>query len=134
VGGYDFSQLHYLNREIESDRERVLELEAIACGTGRSIAGLPHGGGVADKTAIAAEIADIKAVIEKKIMRAAAEYKRLVGVIEAVDDSYMRLILMARHVDGLSWENVAIQLGGGNTGDGVRMAHGRFLKKMVGRQ
>lgn len=124
----ELSQLYWLNREIEADEKRLKELETAATSTTSKITGLPHVSGISDKTAIAAEIADVKAIIEAKKIQAVAEYNRLNRYIASVDDSLMRQILALRHIDGMEWDRVASSIGGGNTGDGVRMAHARFLR------
>ena len=62
----ELSQLYWLNREIEQDKKRLAELETSAtnCTTGE-ITGMPHGTGNMDKLGnYAAEIADLKALIE----------------------------------------------------------------------
>ena len=48
--------------------------------------------------------------------------------IETIDDSLLRQIITLRHVNGLTWDQVAASIGGGNTGDSVRKMHDRFLK------
>lgn len=48
--------------------------------------------------------------------------------VENIDDSLIRQIITLRHVNGLTWDQVAAHIGGGNTGDGVRMLHDRFLR------
>ncbi|MEG1011026.1 MAG: hypothetical protein RSD27_11030 [Ruthenibacterium sp.] len=123
----DLSQLWYLNREIGQEQERREQLRAAATGTGAQLSGLPGGGALSDKTAIAAQIADIDAMIAAKVQRYAAEYIRLSRYIATVEDSLTRQILTLRYVDGLSWTAVAAHIGGGNTADSVRMAHNRFL-------
>ena len=62
----ELSQLYSLNKEIEQEKKRLADLEAAEAGIAVNIKGLPHIGIVSDKTAIAAEIADCKAVIEAK--------------------------------------------------------------------
>ncbi len=49
--------------------------------------------------------------------------------IEGIDDSLLRQIISLRHVNGLTWDQVAASIGGGNTADGVRKMHDRFLGK-----
>ena len=110
----ELSQLYYLNREIEQEKRRLGELEAAAQN-------------ISDKTAIAAEIADCKAIIEGKIKASIAEYNRLNRYIAGVNDCLMRQILSLRYINGFSWAAVALHIGGGNTADGVRVAHDRFL-------
>ena len=51
--------------------------------------------------------------------------------VEQIDDSLIRQIIILRHVNGLQWDDVAAHIGGGNTGDGVRKMHDRFLKGEV---
>ena len=48
--------------------------------------------------------------------------------IETIDDSLLRQIITLRHVNGLTWDQVAASIGGGNTADSVRMMHDRFLE------
>lgn len=47
--------------------------------------------------------------------------------IEGIDDSLLRQIISLRHVNGLTWDQVAASIGGGNTGDSVRKTHDRFI-------
>ena len=123
----ELSQLYYLNREIEQDERRLAELEAAATRSTTRAAGLPHMRGFADKTALAAEIADIRTMIEANQKLCVAKYNQLMRFIMDVDDSLMRQILKLRHVNGLNWRQVARSIGGNNTEDSVRMAHKRFL-------
>ena len=48
--------------------------------------------------------------------------------IESIDDSLLRQIIYLRHVNGLTWDQVAASIGGGNTGESVRKMHDRFLE------
>ncbi|MEG1276260.1 MAG: hypothetical protein RSD27_11325 [Ruthenibacterium sp.] len=123
----ELSQLWYLNREIEQEQERIAQLRAAATDTSAKISGLPRGGGISDKTAIAALIADSDAIIRAKTQLCIVEYNRLNRYIASVEDSLTRQVLSLRYVDGLSWTAVAAHVGGGNTADSVRMAHNRFL-------
>lgn len=124
----ELSQLFYLNREIEREQERLASLEEAATDTSVKISGMPFVGGMSDKTAIAAEIADAKAIIKAKQIAAVAEYNRLIRYINSVNDSFIRQILGLRYIDGKSWQGIANEIGG-NTADSIRMAHNRFLRK-----
>ena len=124
----ELSQLYWLNREIAADRVRLAELEAAATGSTARITGLPHLTRISDKTAIAAEIADVRALLQEHTNRAVAEYCRLNRYITQVDDSLVRQILTLRYIHGLPWFKVAQKIGGGNTEDSVRMAHNRYLR------
>ena len=124
----ELSQLYYLNREIDRECARLAQLEAAATSTTSTISGLPHAGTIADKTAIAAAIADSRKVIENTQQLAVIEYNRLMRYIADIDDSFIRQIIRARYVDGKRWQAVAEVIGGNNTADSVRMAHNRYIK------
>ena len=98
----ELSQLYYLNHEIEQERRRLRELEAAATSVSPKITGLPHINKISDKTAIAAQIADCRAVIEAKLKLSVVEYNRLNRFIASVDDSLMRQILSLRYLHGFS--------------------------------
>lgn len=123
----ELSRLYCLNKEIEQEQRRLVQLKAAATNTAAQISGLPALGCISDKTAIAAEIADSQAIIEAKLQLAIVEYRRINQYIAAIEDSYIRQIIALRFVDGLTWFQVAQHIGGGNTSDSVRMALNRFL-------
>ena len=125
----ELSQLYYLNREIEHEKKRLKELEAAATDTAAKITGLPHVGGIADKTAIAAQIAECRVILEARIAQSTVEYNRLMRYINDIPDSLTRQIFTLRFVNGLNWNQVALHIGGGNTGDGVKKVCYRFLYK-----
>lgn len=58
-----------------------------------------------------------------------SKYDAICGEVYAIQDTQVRLILLLRYVDGMSWRNIAARVGGGNTSDSVRMIHNRFLSK-----
>lgn len=50
--------------------------------------------------------------------------------ISQIDDSRVRRIIEMRFIGGFSWNEVANNIGGGNSEDGVRMTFERFMQKM----
>lgn len=126
----ELSQLYYLNREIEMDKKRLLELEAEAVSISPSLSGMPRSPGVSDKVGrYAAEIADLKGIIEAKHKQCLYERSRIERYISSLDDSLLRQIFTYRFVNGLPWEQVAACVGGGNSAGSVRMACYRYLKQ-----
>ena len=124
----ELSQLYYLNREIERDKRRLSELEAAAQSSSAKITGMPHGSGADDKIGrCAAEIADLRGIIEANMQRCWYELNRLNRYIAMVEDSLTRQILTLRYINGLPWQQVACSIGGNNTADGVRMTVYRYL-------
>ena len=127
----ELSQLYYLNHEIEQERRRLRELEAAATSVSPKITGLPHINKISDKTAIAAQIADCRAVIEAKLKLSVVEYNRLNRFIASVDDSRMRQILSLRYINGFSWQKIAFAIGGGNSADSARKLAERYINRKL---
>ena len=126
----ELSQLYYLNREIEMDRRRLQELEAKALPGAQALTGTPHGTAVVDKVGnYAAEIADLRGIIEAKHQQCLYERSRLERYIAGIEDSFLRQIFTYRFVGGLSWQQVAACIGGGNTEDGVKKQVYRHLQR-----
>ena len=126
----ELSQLYYLNQEIKMDRNRLQELELMAVSISSNLSGMPRSPGVSDKVGhYAAEIADLKGIIEAKHQQCLYERSRLERYIADIDDSLIRQVFTYRFVNGLGWRQVAACIGGGNTADGCRKAVQRYLDK-----
>ena len=126
----DLSQLYWLNREIEEEKRKLRELEAAATSGTATITGLPHVSGAHDRLGdMAILIAEQRDLIDLKVRQSVIEYNRLNRYITGIEDAQMRMILSLRYVNGLSWQQVAVNIGGGNTADGVRMMVDRYLQK-----
>lgn len=123
----ELSQLYYLSKEIKTKEEQLEQLKAIAESTTAQLTGMPHASGANDKIGkTAAEIADIKALIQLKIQEYWHEYNRLMRYINDIDDSLVRQIMTLRYINGMKWNAVADTIGG-NTEDSVRKTHDRYL-------
>lgn len=124
----EMSQLYHLNREIEQLEKQLEELECLAEGTTQVITGMPHGGGTSDKVGrYAVRIADLQSMIDNRKARCWDELRRLNAYIDDVEDSLTRQILTLRYVNGLSWQQVADNVGGANTEDSVKKICYRYL-------
>ena len=58
-----------------------------------------------------------------------AEEKRMMQYILTIEDSLLRQIVHYRCVCLLPWNVIAMEIGGGNTADSVRMQFKRFMEK-----
>lgn len=126
----ELSQLYYLNQEIEMDRRRLRELEVKALPGAAPITGMPHGSGLADRVGeYAAEMADLRGIIEAKHQQCLYERSRLERYIAGIEDSLIRQIFTYRFINGLPWFRVAACIGGGNTEDACRKAVQRYLER-----
>ncbi len=128
----ELSQLYYLNREIEMDKRRLQELEARALPGAQAIIGMPHGPGAVDKVGrYAAEIADLRGIIEAKLQQCIHERSRLERYIAGIDDSLTRQIFQLRFMKGMGYDQIAMTLGGGNTFESVRKRVYRYLRRKI---
>ena len=127
----ELSQLYYLNREIEADKERLEKLRELAYGpSGPKLSGMPGGGSCENRLErYIAEIVDLEAILSAKIMQCLHERSRLERYIADIPDSLTRQIFTFRFISGLPWRQVAISVGGGNTEDGVKKLCYRHLNK-----
>lgn len=128
----ELSQLYYLNREIERDKQRLDELKAKACSvSGQVITGMPKGSSPAGSSIdrYIAEIVDLEAIISAKITQCLRERNRLERYIADIPDSLTRQIFTLRFINGLTWLQVAYSVGGYNTEDSVKKICYRFIDK-----
>lgn len=49
--------------------------------------------------------------------------------INSIEDSHIRRIVSMRYIDGLTWRQIAMRIGGGNSEDAVRKTVERFLRQ-----
>ena len=127
----ELSQLYYLNREIEEIQRRITELEELATGCTSRITGMPTLCDVNDKVGkYVAEIADLKCLLDLNLKKCFYELNRLNRFINSIEDSEMRMILSLRYINGLPWEQVAASISYTLSGESVRKAHDRYLKKI----
>jgi hypothetical protein len=125
----ELSQLYYLNREIEEQQRRLKELESSATSCTQTITGMPHIAGISDKVGkYAAEIADLKGLLDLNLKKCFYELHRLNRYIESIGDSEMRMVLSLRYVNGLSWEQVAASISVYASENSVKQAAHRYLK------
>ena len=109
----ELSQLYYLKREISNIEYRIAELEAKATDISAKITGMPHSGKSGDKIgSIVSQIDCYKSALKKKLAECTSELIRLNEYISACPDSFTRQILEYRFIDGMSWNQVADQIGG----------------------
>jgi hypothetical protein len=126
----ELSQIYYLNRELEMWQR---ELEKVQCESlikCQQITDMPRGTGISDKTANrVASIDNIERIINGKLIEIQIQRERIMTYINSIDDSLLRQILFYRHISCMKWGQVAINIGGDNTGDSVRKMHDRFLEE-----
>ena len=63
---------------------------------------------------------------EEKLIDVASQVEIFVNSIK---DSHIRRIIRFRFIDGMTWRQVAINMGGGNNEGSVKMAFQRFMER-----
>lgn len=72
---------------------------------------MPHGSGVSDKVgSTTAKIADLRAEINREIDRLVDLRREIETAIHTVQDDTLRDLLEHRYIDGLKWEEVAVEM------------------------
>lgn len=117
-----------MRRQLMECRDILQNLKrSVGPGT-QALTGMPHAPGVKDKVGdLATEIAYMErrvAALQAKVDDQAVEVRNF---ISGVQDDQMKIILSLRYIRGLTWIEVALVLGGRNTGSGVRSAVWRFF-------
>ena len=127
----ELSQLYYLKKEIKEQQRRLDELETAATACTAKITGLPSGRGISDKIGnYAAQIADLKGLLDLNLKKCFYELNRLDRFIQNVEDSQMRIILTLRYIQGLTWQKIAFAIGEHDE-QYPRRKHNSFLSKVT---
>lgn len=125
----ELSQLYYLKKEIRQLEQRIKELETAATDCTAKITGLPHGTGINDKIGnYAAQIADLKALLDLNLKKCFYELNRLDRYIQSVNDPLVRQIILYRFENHMSWRQIERSIGGNNNSESLRKKLYRYLK------
>lgn len=124
---YLLKGFQYLQKEISDLEKRILELENTGGYRSNAYSNFGKSPAIDPTAQTAMELAALKAQLETAYRRRYQEEKSIWAWLEEIEDPRIRLILQYRHIRQLSWQQIAMRLGGGNTADGVRKAYSRFL-------
>ena len=98
------------------------------------LTGMPGTGELSDPTADRAMREEKMANrIQRLVTEQEREAERIMEWIETLDDPMMKAIIHGRYIRGRSWTAIAMAIGGGNTPDGIRMMHNRYLFGLFGK-
>ena len=126
----ELKQIRDLNRELKKWQGKLDELRCQSLTNSPQWDIVPAGGGNSDKVSdIAVDIMRTEDVIKDLKAKIMLQEAKIIAYIANIDDSFIRQIMLLRYVSCKSWAAVAMNIGGNNTKDSVRMAHNRFLQK-----
>ncbi len=128
-------QFRHLKREIELLEDQILNLEA-GIVTDKVRGSLPHHPWVEtsfkitgfDRIEYARKMDKLKRKLQRRIDDLQDMRAEIFEWVEGIEDSLLRQVIILRHVNGLSWRQVAREIGGGNTADSVRKMHDRHFE------
>lgn len=127
---HDLKQVYYINREIKMWQQKLEELNNKSYVGTPKLTGTPNGTITQNKVeADAIEKAEMSAIIAGLLVKLQRQQREIMDYINGIDDSLIRQIMVCRYVHLMSWTQVAMEIGGGNTSDSVRKVHDRFLRK-----
>ena len=108
-----YYELKNLKRRVDTQKLKVAALreQAVSCAAD---------GQASDKTGI-----HIGRIIEEE-EKLNALYDKLTDGIKSVPDDYIQTLIHCKLVKGWSWTRIALELGGNNTGDSIRMTVVRY--------
>jgi hypothetical protein len=130
----ELKQLYFLKKEIERNKRRLSEMRELMK-TVKSVTDYSRErvqtsvGNESSVERIILEIIELQEMLNAQNIQLILLERKIERYIEAIDDAQTRLMFKLRFIDCKRWENVAEEIGGGNTADSCRMTCVRFLKK-----
>lgn len=73
-------------------------------------------------------IEEEKRKLDGKIAKLLRRKREALDYISKIEDPQTRQIIFLRYIKGMSWGQVAIKIGGGNTSSGVRKRAARYIQ------
>ena len=123
--------LWYIEQEIKEYELKIVELREMATNITPNYTGMPSGSNVSDKVGKAAQaVIDYINLLEDAIQQKIEQSIKINAFILDIDDAQLRQIMYLRFVKRMSWQAVAMRIGGGNSADGVRMRCNRYVKNI----
>jgi hypothetical protein len=128
----ELSQLHHLRKEIETNQQRLKELEILSlqpAGPKLSDASRSTGNRASRQEKLYEEKERLLMLIAAQQIQCICERQRLQEYIASIPDSYLRNIFYLRFDRDLGWNEVAASIGGGTTIDACKKACYRYIRK-----
>ena len=116
----NYYELKGIKKKIETQKLKVAAVRDKSVSISSASDGSPHCSGVSDRVGMS--VGQIIAEEEKLNDL----YIQLTEGIKAVPDEYIKTIIHCKLVKGWSWNRIAAEVGGNNTGDGIRMTVIRY--------
>lgn len=116
----NYYELKSIKKHIDTQKLIVAAARDKAVSINAASDGSPHSSGVSDRVGMSVG----KIIVEEEKLNAL--YTQLTEGIKSVPDEYIKALIHCKLVKCWSWTRIAQEVGGNNTGDGVRMTVVRY--------
>lgn len=107
----ELNRLYFLNKEIETQRKRLHQLQNMSMVKSHVITGLPRDNEIKNIVAkYAVEIADLESEINLNIQKCWNEIRKLERFINDITDCEIRQIIRLRHINGMTWDEIGFEM------------------------
>lgn len=110
----NYYELKTIKKHIDTQKLVVAAARDKAVSISTASDGLPHGGSVSDRVGMSVG----QIITEEEKLNAL--YTQLTEGIKSVPDEYIKTLIHCKLVKGWSWTRIAQEIGGNNSGDGIR--------------
>lgn len=129
----ELSQLYWLNKETAQLQKDLAELRQKGVSISPVLTGMPKGNGKQDKIGdYVSEIMILEETIKLNLQKIYYERNRLERYIADIPDSETRLIMRLRHINGMTFIQIANEIGikGRDRESTVRKKYNRYFEKV----
>lgn len=109
-----YYELKGIKKKIETQKLKVAAVRDKSVSISSASDGSPHCSGVSDRVGMSVE----QVILEEEKLNVL--YTQLTEGIKSVPDEYIKTFIHCKLVKCWSWNRIAAEVGGNNTGDGVR--------------
>lgn len=124
----ELRQIYYINREIIMWQRELDRLKCTSLVKSPIVSDMPRGGCHRGMEDYAVDLVEYETVIAGLLAKVQVQRKRIVEFINGIDDSLMKQIIFYRHISCMTWNEVAAEIGGGNTENSVKQTYSRFMR------
>ena len=125
----ELSELKHLELIIQTEEERLARLEESLGLKSPALTGMPSAPGARDKIGeTVPKIIEQKEQIEQAVLFYTQQREKILRYINSVTDVRIRLILIHRFINDMTWNEVADAMGGKETEDTVKKACYRYVE------
>ena len=110
----NYYELKDIKKRIDVQKLKVAAARDKSVSINAASDGLPHGGSVSDRVGMSVG----QIITEEEKLNTL--YTQFTEGIKAVPDDYIKTIIHCKLVKGWSWTRIAQEIGGNNSGDGIR--------------